>query len=35
VSYDFPLWFGGILGLDEITLTKSAYMPLAVRREEE
>jgi Flp pilus assembly protein TadG len=27
VNYDFPLWFGGILGIDTFHLSKSAVMP--------
>jgi Flp pilus assembly protein TadG len=27
VSYDFPLWFGGLLGLDTFQLRKTAAMP--------
>ena len=29
VHYDFPLWFGGMVGLDQLTLEKSAVMPRA------
>ncbi len=28
VSYDFQLWFGGIIGLDTIELTKESVMPI-------
>ncbi len=28
VSYDFQLWFGGIVGLDTIELTKESVMPI-------
>jgi Flp pilus assembly protein TadG len=28
-SYEFPLWFGGLVGLDSVTLEKSATMPTA------
>jgi Flp pilus assembly protein TadG len=27
VSYDFPLWFGGVLGMQEFHLEKTAAMP--------
>jgi hypothetical protein len=27
VSYDFDLWFGGLIGFSEVTLTKTAEMP--------
>ena len=29
LSYDFPLWFGGLVGLDTVTLEKSATMAKA------
>lgn len=28
VSYDFPLWFGGILGLETVNVTRQAVMPM-------
>ena len=28
VTYDFPLWFGGLVGIQEFTLTKLSAMPL-------
>jgi Flp pilus assembly protein TadG len=28
VWYDFPLWFGGVLGLDTVTVTRQAVMPM-------
>jgi hypothetical protein len=27
-SYEFDLWFGGIIGVPEVTLTKRAVMPM-------
>jgi Flp pilus assembly protein TadG len=27
VFYDFPLWFGGVLGLDTVRVTRQAVMP--------
>jgi len=27
VTYDFPLWFGGLVGIDEFELRKAAVMP--------
>jgi Flp pilus assembly protein TadG len=27
VFYDFPLWFGGVLGLDTVRVTRRAVMP--------
>jgi hypothetical protein len=29
LSYDFPLWFGGLVGLDSVELQKSATMASA------
>ena len=29
LSYEFPLWFGGLVGLDAVTLEKSATMASA------
>jgi hypothetical protein len=28
VQYEFPLWFGGILGLDSVTVTRQGVMPM-------
>jgi len=28
IRYDFPLWFGGLIGLDTIELNKEAVMPI-------
>lgn len=28
VHYDFPLWFGGLIGLDTVELHKEAVMPI-------
>lgn len=28
VQYDFPLWFGGVLGLDTVTVTREGVMPM-------
>lgn len=28
VSYPFPLWFGGMLGIPQITVTREAVMPM-------
>jgi Flp pilus assembly protein TadG len=28
VSYDFPLWFGGVLGLDTVTITRQGVAPM-------
>jgi Flp pilus assembly protein TadG len=28
VSYPFPLWFGGLLGIPQITVTREAVMPM-------
>jgi Flp pilus assembly protein TadG len=30
VAYDFPLWFGGLVGIDEFRLRKSAIMARAL-----
>jgi Flp pilus assembly protein TadG len=30
VTYDFELWFGGMVGFDTITLTKQAVMPVMI-----
>jgi Flp pilus assembly protein TadG len=29
LSYDFPLWFGGLVGLDNLPLRRTATMPTA------
>jgi Flp pilus assembly protein TadG len=29
LSYDFPLWFGGLVGLDDLLLRRTATMPTA------
>jgi Flp pilus assembly protein TadG len=28
VSYDFPLWFGGVLGLETVEVTRQSVMPM-------
>ena len=28
VAYDFPLWFGGVLGLSTVTVTRQGVMPM-------